>query len=163
MKLIKIVLSLVFLIATPGFAYAQNGQQYQCLSDDQFNQACNQWDGSCAVYGSTSLNSCSDACFGESPSECGWIYSHCNNTCGVYTAQTSSGGGSNSGLRDPCPYTNDGDCDEPNGLNYCAWGTDTVDCSNPNSNFGTGSGGGSVGSGGSGGSGGGSNCVFGTC
>lgn len=29
----------------------------------------------------------------------------------------------------PCPYTNDGDCDEPNGLNSCAWGTDVNDCS----------------------------------
>ena len=43
-------------------------------------------------------------------------------------------------LYNPCPYTNDGDCDEPNGLGYCAWGTDTADCSNPNSNFGGGSG-----------------------
>lgn len=39
-----------------------------------------------------------------------------------------------------CQYAYDGDCDEPNGLNYCAWGTDTADCSNPNSNFGQGSG-----------------------
>jgi hypothetical protein len=43
-------------------------------------------------------------------------------------------------LYNPCPYTNDGDCDEPNGLNLCAWGTDTADCSNPNSNFGGGPG-----------------------
>jgi len=43
-------------------------------------------------------------------------------------------------LYDPCPYTNDGDCDEPNGLNLCAWGTDTADCSNPNANYGSGSG-----------------------
>lgn len=43
-------------------------------------------------------------------------------------------------LHNPCPYTNDGDCDEPNGLNLCAWGTDTADCSNPNSNFGGGTG-----------------------
>ena len=43
-------------------------------------------------------------------------------------------------LYDPCPYTNDGDCDEPNGLNLCAWGTDTADCANPNSNFGSGPG-----------------------
>jgi hypothetical protein len=40
----------------------------------------------------------------------------------------------------PCPYTNDGDCDEPNGLGLCAWGTDTADCSNPYSNYGSGSG-----------------------
>ncbi|MEX3015802.1 hypothetical protein [Gymnodinialimonas hymeniacidonis] len=39
-----------------------------------------------------------------------------------------------------CPFTNDGDCDEPNGLNLCAWGTDPVDCSNPNSNHGSGPG-----------------------
>lgn len=37
-------------------------------------------------------------------------------------------------LYNPCPYNNDGDCDEPNGLNLCEWGTDPVDCSNPNSN-----------------------------
>lgn len=43
-------------------------------------------------------------------------------------------------LRNPCPWVNDGDCDEPNGLNLCAPGTDTADRSNPNSNFGTGSG-----------------------
>lgn len=51
-----------------------------------------------------------------------------------------SAGGGGGGLYNPCPYTNDGDCDEPNGLGYCAWGTDTADCSNPNSNFGSGSG-----------------------
>ena len=39
-----------------------------------------------------------------------------------------------------CPYIADGDCDEPNGLNLCPWGTDAVDCSNPNSNFGNGAG-----------------------
>ncbi|NKX45859.1 hypothetical protein [Roseicyclus persicicus] len=43
-------------------------------------------------------------------------------------------------LYDPCPWTGDGECDEPNGLNLCAWGTDTADCSNPNSYFGSGSG-----------------------
>ena len=43
-------------------------------------------------------------------------------------------------LRNPCPWVNDGDCDEPNGLNLCAPGTDTADCSNPESNFGNGSG-----------------------
>ncbi|MCR9140350.1 MAG: hypothetical protein NXI27_30580 [Alphaproteobacteria bacterium] len=43
-------------------------------------------------------------------------------------------------LHNPCPYTNDGDCDEPNGLGYCEFGTDVMDCSNPNSNFGNGSG-----------------------
>lgn len=51
-----------------------------------------------------------------------------------------SGGGGAGNLMNPCPYTNDGDCDEPNGLGYCAWGTDTADCSNPNSNYGGGSG-----------------------
>ncbi len=40
----------------------------------------------------------------------------------------------------PCPYTGDNECDEPNGLNFCAWGTDAVDCSNPSSYFGTGAG-----------------------
>lgn len=46
------------------------------------------------------------------------------------------------GLRNPCPaaWAGDGDCDEPNGLNLCAWNTDPVDCSNPNSNYGSGAG-----------------------
>lgn len=46
------------------------------------------------------------------------------------------------GLQNPCPaaWAGDGDCDEPNGLNLCAWGTDPVDCSNPNSYFGNGPG-----------------------
>ena len=43
-------------------------------------------------------------------------------------------------LYDPCPYVGDGDCDEPNGLNLCAWGTDALDCSNPNSNYAGGAG-----------------------
>jgi len=43
-------------------------------------------------------------------------------------------------LLNPCPYTNDGDCDEPEGLNLCAEGTDVADCSNPNANYGSGSG-----------------------
>lgn len=44
------------------------------------------------------------------------------------------------GLLNPCPYPGDGDCDEPNGLGVCEWRTDTADCSDPNSNFGSGSG-----------------------
>jgi len=55
-----------------------------------------------------------------------------------YAGGGTTGGGT--GLMNPCPYTNDGDCDEPNGLGYCDWGTDVADCSNPNSNFGAGSG-----------------------
>jgi hypothetical protein len=47
---------------------------------------------------------------------------------------------SHTGLLNPCPYNNDGDCDEPNGLNLCAPGTDVADCSNPHSNYGNGSG-----------------------
>jgi hypothetical protein len=43
-------------------------------------------------------------------------------------------------LYNPCPYNNDGDCDEPNGLNLCEWGTDPVDCSNPNANYADGAG-----------------------
>ena len=43
-------------------------------------------------------------------------------------------------LANPCPFTNDGDCDEPNGLGNCAWGTDVADCANPSSNYGGGSG-----------------------
>ena len=59
---------------------------------------------------------------------------------GAFAGLTSLGTAANAQLYNPCPYTNDGDCDEPNGLGYCAWGTDTADCSNPNSNFGSGSG-----------------------
>ncbi len=68
--------------------------------------------------------------------------------CGI----GGGGGGGGGGLANPCPFTNDGDCDEPNGLGLCAWGTDTADCSNPNSNFGSGSG--FAGGGGGGGGGG---------
>jgi hypothetical protein len=46
----------------------------------------------------------------------------------------------NTGLLNPCPYNNDGDCDEPEGLNLCAEGTDAADCSNPHSNYGSGRG-----------------------
>lgn len=62
-------------------------------------------------------------------------------SAGVYTGggATSGGGGGNT-LHAVCPYTNDGDCDEPNGLNLCQWGTDANDCSNPNSNHGNGAG-----------------------
>jgi len=55
------------------------------------------------------------------------------------TGGTSTAGGSAADIANSC-FPNDGDCDEPNGLDNCAWGTDTNDCSNPNSNFGTGSG-----------------------
>ncbi len=72
----------------------------------------------------------------------------------VFAGLSVSGTPAAAQLYNPCPYTNDGDCDEPNGLGYCDWGTDTADCSNPNSNFGTGSyGGGSSGGYSSGGSG----------
>jgi hypothetical protein len=71
----------------------------------------------------------------------------CSNPNSNYGGGTGYGGGARptpttdaSGLYNPCPYTNDGDCDEPNGLNLCAWGTDTVDCSNPNSYYGGGTG-----------------------
>lgn len=71
----------------------------------------------------------------------------CSNPNSNYGGGTGYGGGARpapttdaSGLYNPCPYTNDGDCDEPNGLNLCAWGTDTADCSNPNSYYGGGSG-----------------------
>jgi hypothetical protein len=30
-----------------------------------------------------------------------------------------------------CPYTNDGECDEPEGLDYCPEGSDVNDCANP--------------------------------
>lgn len=66
----------------------------------------------------------------------------------VYNPNTPNTTNTGSYLHNPCPYLNDGDCDEPNGLGLCEWGTDVADCSNPNSNFGGGSGyGGGVGSG----------------
>ena len=40
----------------------------------------------------------------------------------------SGGGGGYSTLYNPCPYTNDGECDEPGGTNLCAPGTDSADC-----------------------------------
>ncbi|MCA9682022.1 MAG: hypothetical protein KC457_07480 [Myxococcales bacterium] len=32
------------------------------------------------------------------------------------------------GVIQPCPYTNDGECDEPEGLGWCDEGTDVADC-----------------------------------
>jgi len=65
----------------------------------------------------------------------------CSNPNANYGGGTGYGGGARPDVASAsCPYTNDGDCDEPNGLNLCAWGTDTADCSNPNSNYGSGSG-----------------------
>lgn len=58
----------------------------------------------------------------------------------LYLAGIMSVGVAHAQQYNPCPYLNDGDCDEPEGLGYCAEGTDVADCSNPNSNYGTGSG-----------------------
>jgi len=55
----------------------------------------------------------------------------------VYNPNTQNTG---SYLLNPCPYLNDGDCDEPNGLGLCDWGTDRADCADPASNYGGGSG-----------------------
>lgn len=49
-------------------------------------------------------------------------------------------GGAAQAQNNTCRFANDGDCDEPNGLNYCASGTDMTDCSNPASNYGSGRG-----------------------
>lgn len=35
------------------------------------------------------------------------------------------------GCAPACPYTEDGECDEPDGLGWCAQGTDVVDCTCP--------------------------------
>lgn len=58
-------------------------------------------------------------------------------TMGVMSGAPAQAQGQN-----PCPaaWAGDGDCDEPNGLDLCAWGTDPTDCSNPNSNYGGGAG-----------------------
>lgn len=84
--------------------------------------------------------------WGTDPQDCSNPNSNYGNgagfNAGVYTANSGtvapSGGGST--LYANCPYNNDGDCDEPNGLNLCQWGTDANDCSNPNSNYGNGAG-----------------------
>lgn len=54
---------------------------------------------------------------------------------GIYGAAAPTGG-----LSNPCPFLNDNDCDEPNGLGSCDWGTDVNDCSDPASNHGIGAG-----------------------
>lgn len=60
-------------------------------------------------------------------------------SAGVYGGGGVAPPGQGAGqLLNPCPYAGDGDCDEPNGLNLCAWGTDAADCSNPNANYGAG-------------------------
>ncbi|WP_156945778.1 hypothetical protein [Roseicyclus elongatus] len=71
--------------------------------------------------------------------ELGWIFWATALVFHVCLASIISVGAAHAQLN-PCPYTNDGDCDEPNGLGLCAPGTDVADCSNPNSNFGGGSG-----------------------
>ncbi len=58
----------------------------------------------------------------------------------IFSVGAVAGSSAQAQLYSPCPYTNDGDCDEPNGLNLCAWGTDANDCSNPNSNYAGGAG-----------------------
>jgi hypothetical protein len=61
-----------------------------------------------------------------------------NSNYGTGSGYSGGGTGGSGALHNPCPYTNDGDCDEPEGLGFCAEGTDVVDCSNPNSNYGQG-------------------------
>lgn len=60
----------------------------------------------------------------------------------IFTIGSLTGSAAQAQLQNPCPaaWAGDGDCDEPNGLNLCAWRTDPIDCSNPNSNYGTGAG-----------------------
>jgi hypothetical protein len=47
---------------------------------------------------------------------------------GGASSATSSASASGSGGAGPCPYTEDGACDEPEGTNLCPEGTDVVDC-----------------------------------
>jgi len=81
--------------------------------------------------------------WGTDTADCSNPYSNYGSGSGYAGGGYSGGGtagGGGGGLMNPCPYTNDGDCDEPNGLGYCAWGTDVNDCANPYSNYGNGSG-----------------------
>ncbi len=108
-------------------------------SDDGLHNPCPYTnDGDCDEP--NGLNLCA---WGTDTADCSNPNSNFGSGSGHGSGAPGSGGNtasSDTGLHNPCPYTNDGDCDEPNGLNFCAWGTDTADCSNPNSNFGSGSG-----------------------
>jgi hypothetical protein len=44
------------------------------------------------------------------------------------SATVTDSAGSSSGGGGPCPYTNDGECDEPEGSGLCPEGTDPADC-----------------------------------
>lgn len=57
--------------------------------------------------------------------------------CGPTPTSSGGGGGFSTALLNPCPHTNDNECDEPDGFNNCAFGTDVNDCSSPTSSFGT--------------------------
>jgi hypothetical protein len=93
--------------------------------------SCFPFDGDC-----DEPNGLGNCPWGTDTSDC----SNPNSNFGGGSGFAGGGGSGFTGLANPCPYTNDNDCDEPNGLNLCAWGTDTNDCSNPRSNFGNGSG-----------------------
>ncbi|MBL4629089.1 MAG: hypothetical protein JKY00_13845 [Roseicyclus sp.] len=83
------------------------------------------------------LNLCA---WGTDATDCSNPNSNFGSGAGFSAGAYTSGGGGTATPQNTCAYTNDGDCDEPNGLNLCAWGTDAADCSNPNSNFGSGAG-----------------------
>lgn len=98
-----------------------------------FDGDCDEPNGMNWCASGTDMNDCSDpgSDFGTGP---GFF-------AGIYAAPAPTGGGGGfGGLSNPCPHVNDFDCDEPNGLGSCDWGTDVNDCSDPASNHGTGAG-----------------------
>lgn len=81
---------------------------------------------------------CDDGRPGSDFSLCalGTDFSDCGPTPSAGGGGGGGGGGFSTGLLNPCPFTNDGDCDEPDGLGSCDWGTDVNDCNDPFANFG---------------------------
>jgi hypothetical protein len=70
--------------------------------------------GACAV----ALDALSDCIRAYGP-DCDAIGSSCNSQAQGVIASCSN---------EPCPWTNDDECDEPEGTGYCPEGTDAADC-----------------------------------
>jgi len=103
----------------------------------QQNPCPSQWAGDGDCDEPNGLGLCD---WGTDPIDCSNPYANYGSGAGFSAGVYSTPAPQPTQLYNPCPYNNDGDCDEPNGLNLCAWGTDAADCSNPYANYGNGPG-----------------------
>lgn len=85
----------------------------QCLATDQGNCDDDDFSNFCPAAAGLDLDACQAGC--TSPAECGDGLTCVNGQCVPAT----------------CSYTNDGQCDEPEGTGLCQEGTDVADCSAP--------------------------------